>query len=137
MGIDIVFMQRALELARHAESAGEVPIGAVLVLNNEIIGEGWNQPITSRDPTAHAEIVALREAAKNIANYRLVDTTLYVTLEPCPMCRGALVHARVARVVCGATNPKDPNHIVNYESGVLADECGALLTEFFQKKRRD
>jgi tRNA(adenine34) deaminase len=132
---DHVWMERAIQLARRAEAAGEVPIGAVLVLNNELIGEGWNQPITSCDPTSHAEIVALRQAAQKIGNYRLIDTTLYVTLEPCAMCMGALVHARIQRVVFGAANPKPINHIVNYESGVLAAECSALLTDFFRKKR--
>jgi tRNA(adenine34) deaminase len=133
--IDSSWMEHAIQLARHAEAKGEVPIGAVLVLDNQIIGSGWNQPIGSCDPTAHAEIVALRQAAQKIGNYRLLDTTLYVTLEPCSMCMGALVHARVKRVVFGAANPKPVNHIVQYESGVLAEECSVLLTGFFQKKR--
>ena len=129
------WMEQALQLARRAEAEGEVPIGAVLVLDNQIIGAGWNQPISSCDPTAHAEIVALRQAAQKIGNYRLLDTTLYVTLEPCAMCMGALVHARVKRVVFGAANPKPVNHLVDYESGILAEESSALLTAFFQKKR--
>ncbi|MFU8797484.1 MAG: tRNA adenosine(34) deaminase TadA [Gammaproteobacteria bacterium] len=134
-GNDFIWMSRAIELARQAEAAGEVPIGAILVLNNEIIGEGSNQSISTCDPTAHAEIIALRNAAKKIGNYRLIDTTLYVTLEPCAMCRGALIHARVAHVVYGAKNPKDINHAVNYESGVLQEECSFLLTNFFEKRR--
>src|SRR3990172_3793085 len=102
---DAAYMRRALELARHAEEAGEVPIGALVVLNDEIIGEGWNQPIVAHDPTAHAEIVALRAAAVRMRNYRLPAAVLYVTLEPCAMCAGAMVHARMARVVYGAAHP--------------------------------
>jgi len=102
---DLMYMQHALGLAARAEAQGEVPVGALLVLNGEIIGEGWNQPISSHDPTAHAEIVALRAAAAQLANYRLTGATLYVTLEPCPMCAGAMVHARVACVVYGAPDP--------------------------------
>ena len=132
------FMQRALALAKLAEQKGEVPIGAVLVLNNEIIGEGYNQPISSHDPTAHAEIVALRNAAQKIKNYRLVDTELYVTLQPCAMCMGALVHARVKRVVFGASRnigPDITNHDVVYEQGAMQEECRALLMEFFLRRR--
>ncbi len=103
---DAAFMRRALELARQAEESGEVPVGAVLVKNDLVIGEGANQPVASHDPTAHAEIMALRNAAIATANYRLTDSTMYVTLEPCPMCVGAMVHARVARVVFGASDPK-------------------------------
>jgi len=149
MNDDIKWMQRALELARHAESLGEVPVGAVLVLKNEIIAEGWNQPISSNDPSAHAEMVTLREAGKKIKNYRLCDTTLYVTLEPCVMCAGALVHARIARVVFGAEDPKAGaagsvfqilnsdrlNHQCEITMGVMQDECAGLLQEFFRKKR--
>jgi len=147
--IDVRFMHRALELARHAEEAGEVPVGAVVVLNNEIIGEGWNQPIVSHDPTAHAEIVALRAAAQRVKNYRLPDAVLYVTLEPCAMCAGAIVHARVARVVYGAADPKTGaagsvfnlletstlNHRAQVTGGVLKDECGTMLRKFFESRR--
>jgi tRNA(adenine34) deaminase len=146
---DLHFMRRALELARHAEQAGEVPVGALMVLNDEVIGEGWNQPIVSRDPTAHAEIVALRAAAARLKNYRLTDTTLYVTLEPCAMCAGAIVHARVARVVYGAADPKAGaagsvfnlldssalNHRAQITRGVLAEECGTMLRSFFEARR--
>jgi len=136
-GKDEEYMHRALELARHAQSEGEVPIGAVVVLNGEIIGEGWNRPIAASDPTAHAEIQAIREAAKKLGNYRLTSATLYVTLEPCDMCIGALFHARVARVVYGASDPKKlvlKNEVV-LQGGVLAQECGALLSKFFAAKR--
>jgi tRNA(adenine34) deaminase len=146
---DEVFMRRALDLARHAEQAGEVPVGALVVLNDEVIGEGWNQPIVSHDPTAHAEIVALRAAATRMKNYRLTDTTLYVTLEPCAMCAGAIVQARVARVVYGAADPKAGaagsvfnllessalNHRAQIKRGVLAEDCGAMLREFFGARR--
>jgi tRNA(adenine34) deaminase len=146
---DAAYMRRALDLARHAEQAGEVPVGALVVLNDEVIGEGWNQPIISHDPTAHAEIVALRAAATRIKNYRLTDTTLYVTLEPCAMCAGAIVQARVARVVYGATDPKagaagsvfnllespSLNHRAQVTGGVLAEECGAMLRKFFEARR--
>lgn len=142
-------MRRALELARHAAIAGEVPVGAVVVHGGEIIGEGWNQPIRAHDPSAHAEMVALRAAAARIRNYRLLDTTLYVTLEPCAMCAGAIVHARVARVVYGAADPKAGaagsvfsllnssalNHRADITHGVLAEECGKLLKDFFQSRR--
>jgi tRNA(adenine34) deaminase len=136
-GKDEEYMHRALELARHAQSEGEVPIGAVVVLNGEIIGEGWNRPIAASDPTAHAEIQAIREAAKKLGNYRLTSATLYVTLEPCDMCIGAMFHARVARVVYGASDPKKlvlKNEVV-LQGGVLAQECGALLSKFFAAKR--
>jgi tRNA(adenine34) deaminase len=146
---DEVFMRRALDLARHAEQAGEVPVGALVVLNDEVIGEGWNQPIVSHDPTAHAEIVALRAAASRMKNYRLTDTTLYVTLEPCAMCAGAIVQARVARVVYGAADPKagaagsvfnlleSPalNHRAQVMGGMLAEECGEMLRSFFEVRR--
>ena len=146
---DIVFMQRALELARAAEAEGEVPVGAVLVKDGEIVAEGFNQPISSCDPTAHAEIVALRGAAASVENYRLPGTTLYVTLEPCPMCAGAMVHARVERLVFAAADPRtgsagsvfdlvrseELNHRLEVESGVLADESGALLRTFFRARR--
>jgi tRNA(adenine34) deaminase len=146
---DAAYMRRALELARHAEEAGEVPVGALVVLNDEIIGEGWNQPIVAHDPTAHAEIMALRAAAVRMRNYRLPDAVLYVTLEPCAMCAGAMVHARVARVVYGATDPKSGaagsvfnllesptlNHRAQVTRDVLAEDCGKMLRDFFQSKR--
>ena len=131
------FMRKALELARRAQSEGEVPVGAVLVMENEIAGEGWNRPISACDPTAHAEIQAMRAAARKLKNYRLTGATLYVTLEPCDMCVGAMFHARVARVVFGATDPKKQvlKNNVQVEGGVLAQECGALLSGFFAARR--
>ncbi len=150
MKLDEQFMHRALELARRAEAEGEVPVGAVMVLEGEIVGEGWNRPIGGQDPTAHAEIVALRDAARRLGNYRLPGTTLYVTLEPCPMCAGAIVHARVARVVYGATDPRSGaagsvfdllpsdnrfNHFTEATGGVLAEPCGELLRQFFRARR--
>ena len=134
---DQVFMRRALELARRAEQEGEVPIGALVVLNGEVVGEGWNRPIAAVDPTAHAEIQALRAAAKKTGNYRLTGAELYVTLEPCDMCVGAMFHARVARAVFGATDPKKQvlKNQVAIEGGVLAQECGAVLSRFFAGKR--
>jgi len=146
---DAMFMARALELARLAAAAGEVPVGAVIVKDGAIVAEGWNRPIGSNDPTAHAEIVALREAAARLGNYRLTGCELYVTLEPCAMCVGAMLHARLARVVFGAPDPKTGacggavalaseaklNHQSAFEGGVLADECGALLKRFFAGRR--
>ena len=146
---DEIFMQRALELADSAAIMGEVPVGAVLVQDDHLISMGYNQPITTKDPTAHAEIVTMREAAQLLDNYRLEDTTLYVTLEPCPMCAMALVHARVRRVVFGAWDPKGGgagsivdiftlpqiNHRVDVFGGVLMDECAARLTKFFKSRR--
>jgi len=146
---DIVYMQHALTLAARAEEEGEVPVGALVVLNDEIIGEGWNRPIVSHDPTAHAEIVALRAAATKLGNYRLTGATLYVTLEPCPMCAGAMVHARVARVVYGAPDPLAGsagtvfnllnaaalNHQAEVQGGTLAEECSQRLKAFFQSRR--
>ncbi|MDX1901787.1 MAG: tRNA adenosine(34) deaminase TadA [Gammaproteobacteria bacterium] len=140
--IDSQFMQRALTLAKTAAEKNEVPIGAVLVLENKIIGEGFNAPISMVDPTAHAEMIALRNAANQHKNYRLIDSTLYVTLEPCLMCAGAMIQARVARVVFGASDVRWQarqqcgNHTVKYEGGLLAEESTVLLKEFF-KKRRD
>ena len=142
-------MRQALALARQAEAASEVPVGAVLVRDGEVIGRGWNHPIAAHDPTAHAEILAMREAARSVGNYRLADTCLYVTLEPCPMCAGALVHARVERLVYGASDPragaagtvfnllqaKQLNHQVEVTGGLLADECGTLLKNFFAGRR--
>lgn len=143
------WMQHALTLAEQAALQGEVPVGAVVVLNDEIIGEGFNQPISTSDPTAHAEIVALRNAAKKIGNYRLNETILYVTIEPCLMCAGSLVHARVKKVVFGASEPKAGavisahnvldntklNHVVEYQGGVLAEQCSEIISDFFKNKR--
>jgi tRNA(adenine34) deaminase len=152
MGIteqDEAWMRHALRLAQRAESMGEVPIGAVLVKDNHCLAEGWNSPIASHDASAHAEINALREAGKRIENYRLIDTTLYVTLEPCVMCMGAIVHARVKRLVFGAYDRKRGavcnalslanadflNHTVSWQGGVLEAECSELLREFFRLRR--
>ena len=131
------FMRRALELARRAEEEGEVPIGAVVVLDGQVIGEGWNRPIAAADPTAHAEIQAMRAAAEKSNNYRLTGAELYVTLEPCDMCVGAMFHARIARVVFGANDPKKVvlKNPVAIEGGVLAQECGAVLSRFFAARR--
>lgn len=148
-GSDAQFMRRALELAARAEASGEVPVGAILVVDGRIVGEGFNAPIASADPSAHAEIRALRAAGESAGNYRLPESTLYVTLEPCAMCAGAIMHARVARVVFGARDPKtgaagsvvdlfaEPrlNHQTQVQGGVLADECGAVLRQFFARKR--
>jgi tRNA(adenine34) deaminase len=142
-------MRRALDLAQKARQAGEVPIGAVLAVDGAVIGEGYNRPISDHDPTAHAEIQALRAAARRVGNYRLPGSVLYVTLEPCAMCAGALMHARVARVVFGAPDPKTGacggvvnlfaearlNHHARVQGGVLAEECGALLRAFFASRR--
>ena len=134
---DQQFMRRALDLARRAQAEGEVPIGAVVVLDKEVIGEGWNRPIAAHDPTAHAEIQALRAAAVAQKNYRLTGATLYVTLEPCDMCVGAMFHARIARTVFGASDPKKLvlKSQMKMEGGVLAQECGALLSGFFAERR--
>lgn len=143
------WMQKALELARKAEAVGEVPVGAVLVKDNELIAEGWNHPITSNDATSHAEIMAMRAAGEILSNYRLVDTVMYVTLEPCSMCVGAMIHARVAKVVYGASEPRtgalggafnlldanQHNHIFEIRSGILADESKAMLQAFFKSRR--
>ena len=130
-------MRRALELARRAEAEGEVPVGSVIVLEGKVVGEGWNRPISLCDPTAHAEIQAMRAAAGALKNYRLPGATLYVTLEPCEMCLGAMFHARIARAIFGAVDPKKkvlkPQTIV--QGGVLAEECGALLSGFFAARR--
>ena len=131
------FMRRALELAKQARAEDEVPIGALVVLDQTIVGEGWNRPIAAADPTAHAEIEAMRAAAKKLGNYRLSGAILYVTLEPCDMCVGAMFHARIARAVYGAADPKKLvlKNKVALQGGVLAAECGAILTEFFAAKR--
>lgn len=144
-------MARALELARHAQARGEVPVGAVIVKDNQIIAEGWNQPIATHDPSAHAELLAMREAARVLQNYRLIDTTLYVTLEPCVMCAGAMVHARVKRLVYAASDPRAGaagsifniaqhealNHRVEVMGGVMESECATLLRDFFRTRRND
>ena len=151
MGIiseDNQWMEHALSLAKIAAEKGEVPIGAVLVQDNKIIGEGGNSPISLNDPTAHAEIIALRQAGSALQNYRLVNSTLYVTLEPCLMCVGAIVHARVKRVVFGASDPKKAevntifqrvadgfNHCVQYEGNILGEECSVVLKQFFLDRR--
>jgi tRNA(adenine34) deaminase len=146
---DVDFMRRAIGLAQRAEQANEVPVGAVLVMGGEVIGEGWNRPIGSHDPTAHAEIVALRAGAERVRNYRLGSATLYVTLEPCAMCMGAVLNARVSRVVFGAWDKKagacgsvidlsrEPRlgSAVDVFGGVCSDDCAALLRRFFESRR--
>lgn len=134
---DESFMRRALELARQAQAENEVPVGAVVVLDGKVVGEGWNRPISANDPTAHAEIQALRAAARALKNYRMPGAILYVTLEPCEMCLGAMFHARIARAVFGATDPKKKilKSQTVVEGGVLAGECGALLSGFFAARR--
>lgn len=143
------FMQIAIALAQEAGAEGEVPVGAVVVKDGLIIGRGYNAPIKQHDPSAHAEIRALRDAANNLGNYRLIDCTLYVTLEPCAMCTGAIQHARIAQLVYGASDPKTGacgsvidlmaedklNHHTQVTGGILAKECGALLTAFFKARR--
>lgn len=142
-------MTRALELARQARDRGEVPVGAIVVHEGAVIGEGFNQPISLADPSAHAEMQAIRMAARRLDNYRLLDATLYVTLEPCAMCAGAMVHARIKRLVYGAADPKTGatgsvfnlvqterlNHRLEVEGGVMKKECGELLKDFFRKRR--
>lgn len=144
-------MHAALELARRAEAEGEVPVGAVVVKDGSIIGRGYNAPISRHDPTAHAEMMAMREAAQHLGNYRLIDCELFVTLEPCVMCVGAMFHARIARVVFGACDPKTGacgsvldlfgeqrlNHHAEAKGGVLAQECSALLSDFFARRRAE
>lgn len=143
------WMQRAIALARESELAGEVPVGAVLVFEDKVVGEGHNKPIGLSDPTAHAEVVALRQGAQYMNNYRLPNTTLYVTLEPCVMCIGAMIHARVQRLVYGAADPKGGavlsvfqlgessqfNHRLTCSGGLLQEDCGNMLTAFFKKRR--
>lgn len=146
---DEKYMRRAIELAAQGEQLGEVPVGAVIVQQGEVIGEGYNQPIISHDPTAHAEVVALRTAARNIQNYRVVDSTIYVTLEPCTMCVGALIHARIGRLVFGTVEPKAGaivsqsrlldapyfNHRIAMQGGMLAESCQHQLSDFFRRRR--
>ena len=147
--LDHQFMQQAIEQARLAALAGEVPVGAVLVRDGKVISSAFNKPISTHDPSAHAEMLALRAAAQNEANYRLPGSTLYVTLEPCTMCSGAILHARVDRVVYGAVDPKTGaagsvlnvfsskqiNHQTAVEGGLMGDECGQLLRNFFKERR--
>ena len=149
MNQDQKWMAYALELAQRSKAEGEVPVGAVLVKDNELIGEGWNQPIARHDASAHAEIMAIRAAGKALNNYRLPDTTLYVTLEPCTMCAGAMIHARIARLVYGAPDPRTGtagsvidifskdyhNHQLIVEGGVMQEECGQMLKDFFKERR--
>ncbi|MBP1037325.1 tRNA adenosine(34) deaminase TadA [Serratia fonticola] len=146
---DEYWMRQALSLAQRAQEEGEVPVGALLVLDNQVIGEGWNRPIGRHDPTAHAEIMALRQGGAVLQNYRLLNATLYVTLEPCVMCAGAMVHSRIRRLVYGAADKKTGavgslvdilrhpgmNHQVEIVSGVLAEECAATLSNFFRMRR--
>ena len=147
--IDLLFMRRALEVADRAHAEGEVPVGALVVIDGNVVAEGWNRLIGAHDPTAHAEIVAMRAAAARLGNYRLTGATLYVTLEPCPMCAGAMVHARIARLVYGAADPlagaagtvfnllnsDSLNHRVRVDGGVEAEICSRRLKEFFQARR--
>lgn len=147
---DEFWMQQALLLAQNGAAAGEVPVGAVLVREGQLLSTGYNHPIVAHDPTAHAEIVALRQAAQKLDNYRLPDTTLYVTIEPCAMCVGAMIHARVKRLVFGAKEPRagavcshfrlldQPgvfNHRIEYAGGVLEEECARVMMEFFKRRR--
>jgi len=149
--LDLQFMQRAFELAKVAESHNEIPVGAVVVQNGNIIGEGFNQSIMNNDPSAHAEMIAVRAAGKQIDNYRLIDCTLYVTLEPCPMCAGLLVHSRINRIVYASSDEKTGaagsvfnlvqnsrlNHIIDVESGLMQEECATLLSGFFKRRRKE
>ena len=150
MSTDEFYMAKALHLAEQAGDAGEVPVGAVVVCGGEVIGEGYNQPISACDPTAHAEIVAMRNAASQINNYRLSDCDLYVTIEPCTMCVGAIVHGRIRRIVFGALEPRAGalnsqlqlmdqshyNHIIEVRGGVLERQCSELISSFFRQKRK-
>ena len=148
--VDASYMRQAMLLAENAQAIGEVPVGAIVVVDSLIIGQGYNQSITTHDPSAHAEMLAMREAANNLQNYRLVDATLYVTLEPCPMCAGLLVHGRVKRIVFGAYDQKTGatgtvmnlvqheslNHKIEVTGGCLQDECSAQISDFFKQRRR-
>lgn len=147
---DITWMRKALSLAQYAQQQNEVPVGALLVLNGKVIGQGWNRPITCHDPTAHAEIMALQQGGRKIQNYRLLNATLYVTLEPCVMCAGAMVYSRIKRLVYGADELKmgavgslldvlrhpGMNHQIEITSGILAEECATILSQFFQRRRQ-
>ena len=149
LSTDTFFMKRALELSQSAADYGEVPVGAVIVYDGEIVGEGYTQPISSCDPTAHAEVVAMRRACATLNNYRLTGCELYVTIEPCTMCVGAMVHARIKRVIFGALEPRagalqsqfqlmenSPyNHSIAWNGGVLAEQCAAMMADFFRQKR--
>ncbi len=149
MSSDIEFMRRAIALAEQAAAVGEVPVGALVVKDGEIIAEGYNQPITSCDPTGHAEIIALRNASTALQNYRLSGCDLYVTIEPCTMCVGAMIHARIGKIVFGAPEPRAGalesqlrlmdenhyNHSITWQGGVLAEECGEIISSFFRRKR--
>ncbi len=146
---DLKWMQQALKLAERSRQEGEVPVGAVIVKDNELVAEGWNQPIEKHDASAHAEIMAIRGAGENLKNYRLPDTTLYVTLEPCTMCAGAIIHSRIKRVVFGAPDPRTGtagsainlfsqdyhNHRVEVEGGIMREACGQILKDFFRERR--
>ena len=148
---DEQFMRRAISLAEQAQATGEVPVGALVVKNSEVIGSGWTQQINNMDPSAHAEVIALRNAAKDERNHRVVGSTLYVTLEPCMMCAGLMVHSRISRLVYGAIAPKtgviesngsllewsSHNHRIETTSGVLREECADLITEFFRARRKE
>lgn len=148
---DIVFMQRAYELAQEAEKHNEIPVGAVIVHQEKVIGEGFNQSILLNDPSAHAEMIAIRQAGQYLNNYRLIDCTLYVTLEPCPMCAGLLVHSRIKRLVYACPDLKTGaagsifnlvgtsqlNHQVVVENGIMAEQCSSLLSEFFKRRRNE
>lgn len=148
---DEQWMLQALDLADKAESLGEVPVGALVVLGGEVVGVGWNHPISGNDPTAHAEIMALRDAAARVGNYRLVNADLYVTIEPCTMCTGAIIHARIGRLIYGAAEEKSGavcsngqllekswvNHRVEVIPGVLAEECSSKISRFFQRRREE
>ena len=149
-GLDLFFMQHALQRAEKAYQKGEVPVGCVLVKAGKIIAEGWNQPITQHDPSAHAEVITIRAAGQQLENYRLPDTTLYVTLEPCTMCAGLMIHARIKRLVFGASEPKTGacgsvfnvladeryNHQLEVEGGIMQEECVAIIKRFFAERRR-
>ena len=149
MSLDEEFMRRAFALAEQAAAVGEVPVGALVVKDGAVIGEGYNQPISSCDPTGHAEIIAMRSAAQGLSNYRLSGCDLYVTIEPCTMCVGAMVHARIDKIVFGAKEPRAGalesqlrlmdeshyNHSIDWQGGVLAEECGAIISRFFRAKR--
>ena len=149
MSSDIAFMRRAIALAEQAAAAAEVPVGALVVKDGQVIGEGFNQPISSCDPTGHAEIVAMRNACAAVQNYRLSGCDLYVTIEPCTMCVGAMIHARIGKIIFGAAEPRAGalesqlrlmdmshfNHSIAWQGGVLAEECGAIMSDFFRQKR--